>query len=84
MPSGSACKRPKGGKIRGFERRPVGTDHRQLFMAVGCGAAVAGNVLENRQNAALKQPCRDRGGNVGHLGRICSVGAIADDRIGVR
>ena len=32
----------------------------QLLVAVGRGAAVAGDVLEHRQHAALHQPCGDR------------------------
>ena len=49
-----ARQRPECGEIGGFQRRPVGTDHdRQPHMAVGGGPAMAGNVLEHRQNAAL-------------------------------
>ena len=57
-------------------------DHRQPHMAVRRGAAVPGQVLEDRQHAALHEPGRDRRRDRRHLlGRV-AVGAIPDHRVG--
>ena len=74
--------RPKSGKIRRFENRPIGVDDRQLGVAVGGRAAMAGNVLEYRQNAAVRQALGDRAGNSGDLVGLGAIGPIADHRIG--
>ncbi len=50
-------------------------------MAVGLGAAVAGQMLEHRQHAAGHEPLRDRAGDGRHLGRLRAVGPIADHSV---
>ena len=67
-------------KSRGFERCAVGVHHRQPFVAVGVGAAVAGDVLEHRQHAAVRQALGDGGGDGRDLVRRLAIGAVADHR----
>ena len=59
-----------------------GVDGRQLEMRVGEGAAVAGDMLHDRQHAARHQAF---GGGAAHRGddiRLLAVGALADDVAG--
>jgi hypothetical protein len=51
-------------------------------MGVRGGPSMAGNVLENRQDAALLQPLGHGAGDRGDLGRLGAIGPVADDRIG--
>ena len=74
----------EGGKIGGVQRCPVGRDHGQFLVAVGGRAAVAGDVLEDRQHAPFGQALRERAGNGGDLGGLRAKGAVADHRIGAR
>ena len=53
--SGSATSGRKAAKSVASSVGAVGLDHRQLLVAVGSRAAMAGNVLEDRQYAALAQ-----------------------------
>ena len=62
-------------------RRAVGPDHRELFVAVGGGAAMAGNMLEDRQDAASSRPAAIAAGDGGDLFRRRAIGAIPDNRI---
>ena len=41
-------------------------------------------MLEHRQDAAFQQPRRDRAGNGRHFAGFRAIGAVADDRIGLR
>ena len=50
-------------------------------MAVDPGAAMAGNVLDDRQHAALEQPLAHRSGKLRDATRLGSVGPVADHRI---
>ena len=63
MPKRQFFQRTECGEIGGFERRAVGVHHRQPLVAVGGGAAVAGDVLEHRQHAAVQQPLGDGRGD---------------------
>ncbi len=81
MPSGRPAERPEGGKIGRFQGGPVGIDHRQAGVAVGAGAAMTGQVLEHRQDAAGQQALRDRAGDGRDLCRLGSIGAVADHRV---
>ena len=58
-----AGQRLEGGKIGGFQGGAVGIDHRQSMVAVGGRPAVAGKVLEHRQNAARQEAVRDGSGD---------------------
>ena len=73
---------PEGGKIGRFQGGPVGIDHWQFGVAVHAGAAMPGQVLEHRQNAAGQQALRDRPGDGGDLAGLSSIGAVADHRVG--
>ena len=50
-------------------------------MGVGGRAAMAGHVLENRQDAPIAQSLRDSAGNGRHFPRLGAIGAITDHRI---
>ena len=52
--------RPECREVGPFQLVPRRIDRRQTEMGVGGGAAMAGNVLEHRQHAALLQPFGDR------------------------
>ena len=71
------------GKIRCLEHRPVGSDHRQLLVAVDPGAAVPRNVLENRQNAARLQPLGNRFGYGGDFAGLVAVSTVSHNRVGI-
>ena len=43
---------------------------------------MAGNVLQDRQHAALLQPFGDGAGDRGDLARLGAIGPVADHRIG--
>ena len=51
-------------------------------MAICGGPAVAGNVLQDRQDAALFQPLRDGAGDRRDLARFGSIGPVTDHRVG--
>ena len=51
-------------------------------MAVDPGAAVPGNVLEDRQHAACEQPLAQRQAETRDPLRLDAIGAVADHRIG--
>ena len=53
-------------------------------MAVGGGAAVAGNVLDDRQDAAREQPFAHRPAERGDGVGVVAVGAITDDFVRAR
>ena len=72
----------KAAKSRSFELLAGRLDHRQPLMAVGIGAAVAGDVLEHRQHAARHQARRHRAADRGDLLRRAAIGAVADHGIG--
>ena len=61
--NGKSFQRTECGEIGGLQRCAVGVHHRQLVVAVGVGAAVAGDVLEHRQHAAVRQALGDGGGD---------------------
>ena len=76
-----AGERLESGEIGRFQGGAVGIDHRQLVMAVGVGAAVAGQMLEHGQNAAGHEPLRDRAGDGRHFARLHAVGPIANHSV---
>ena len=51
-------------------------------MAVGRGPSMAGNVLQDRQHAALLQPFGDGAGDRRDLARLGAIGPVADHGIG--
>ena len=51
-------------------------------MAIGGRPSVAGNVLQDGQDAALLQPLGDGAGNRRDLGRLGSIGPVADHGVG--
>ena len=72
-----------------LERRKIGPHQliprringRQTAMGIRGRPTVTGNVLEDRQHAAVRQSVGNRPRDGRHLGRLGSVGAIADHRI---
>ncbi len=70
------------GKIGRLQSGAVGVHHRQLQVAVGGGAAVAGDVLEHRQHAAVGEARGDGSGDRGDLFRRLAIGAVADHGVG--
>jgi hypothetical protein len=75
-------KRAKRCEIGGFEACAVGVDDRKFAMAVGGGAAVAGDMLEHRQHAARHEPIGDAARQRRDLVRYLAIGAVADDAVG--
>ena len=72
---------------REVRRRQLGAalgDDGQRQMAVGGGAAVSGNVLDHRHDAAGHEALADRLGERDHLLDAAPVGAIADDVVRAR
>ena len=53
--------------------------HRQFMMAVGKGAAMPGDMLQHRHNAAIHQPLRLRARQSDHLLGLMAESAVADD-----
>ena len=70
--------RHKRSKVGSFQLVLRRIDPRQSEMAVCRGTAVPGNVLEDREDAALLQPLGDRPRDRRDLGRLGSIGAVAD------
>mgnify|MGYP001586967502 CR=1 FL=1 len=75
------AKRSEGGEIGLLQGGPVGIDHRQSGVAVGGGAAMARQVLEDRQDAAGQQPLGDGFGDVGDFGNVGTIGPVPDHRV---
>ena len=50
-------------------------------MAIDPGPPVPGNVLDDREHAALEQPLADRSGKLRDAARLGSIGPVADHRI---
>ena len=74
--------RLEGGKIGPIELIPACIHRRQPKMAVRCGPAMAGNVLEDRQHAALLQSLGNGAGDRSDLARLSSIGPVANNRVG--
>ena len=79
---GHVGKRPKRREILRPQHGKRVIDARQGFVAVIAGAAVPRNVLDDRQDPAVKQAVADRPSERRDAGRIGAPGAVADDRIG--
>ena len=74
--------RPERREIGGVEFLASRFNHRQSLVAVHRRPAVAGQMLQHRQHAAIHQPRGDRAGKRGHLvGRI-AIGTVTDDCVG--
>lgn len=74
--------RPECGKIRPFERMTIGGDDGKVLMAVGGSAAVAGQVLDDGENAAAGEARRDRCGDRGHLVRGIAISTVPYHPVG--
>ena len=74
--------RAECGKVALAEGVLVGLDHGKRMVAVGRGPAVAGDMLEHRQNAPLEQAVGHRARQRRDFVRTLPVSAVADDRIG--
>jgi len=59
----------------------LGLYHRTRVMAVDPSTPMAGDVLDDRQYAALEQPLANRSGKFRDASRLGSVSAVADHRI---
>ena len=84
MPSGRPASGRNAAKSVASSVARSAVDHRQPLMAVGRRAAVAGQVLEHRQHAALQETVRNRSGNGRDLRGRVAIGAVADHRVGTR
>ena len=71
----------KGGKLDGIQPFQRGIDASQVEMGVGVGVAVAGEVLQRGEHAALVRAADVRGYHGRDLGRIFTVGTRVDDRV---
>jgi hypothetical protein len=80
--TGKIGQRAERREIDGFERVAAGVDHGQADMAVGAGAAVAGDMLDHRQHAAVDQPVGHRPAEQGDRGGVGGEGPVADDVVG--
>ena len=73
-----------------MKRREIGAfqlvsrriDRRQPEMAVGRGPAMAGNMLQDRQHAALLQALGNRRARSPRPWRLGAIGAVANDVVG--
>ncbi len=80
IPNGSAASGRKAAKSVASSVARSAVDHRQRLVAVRGRAAVAWNMLEHRQNAAVAKTLGDRIGDGRHRFRVRAVGAVADHR----
>ena len=69
----------EGREIDAFQFGARRLDPRQLQMAVGASAPMAGNVLHDRRDAAVEQPPRSRAADARYAFRVVAIGAIPDD-----
>lgn len=76
--------RARNGEIDALQRLQAGIDHRQILMTVHQGAAMAGDVLDHRADAALHQAVHEGFGQYRDGVRRLTESAVADDGIGTR
>ena len=62
----------------------AGIDNWASIMAIDAGPTMTGNVLEDRQHAAVEQRLADHPSEAADAARIASIGPVTDDRVGAR
>ena len=79
--SASGYGRGEGRKLQLLQLVQALVHHRQVVVGVSVGVPVAGEVLEHRHHAALRQTLHHLGNQPGHIGAVRAQGPAADDRI---